>query len=74
MSTIAGEMLEKTATELVAEMRDGTLKPSDLMAETLSCIDRVNPKIHAIVAQRDQNALMAEARLLVRRARETEPA
>ncbi len=57
-------VLDRTATELVAAMRDGKLKPSDLMAETLVRIESVNPRINAIVALRDHNALMAEARAL----------
>ncbi|MEK6215889.1 MAG: amidase family protein, partial [Boseongicola sp.] len=57
-------MLDRTATDLVAAMRVGKLKPSDLMAETLARIASVNPKINAIVALRDHNALMDEARAL----------
>ncbi|MGI9391840.1 MAG: amidase [Boseongicola sp.] len=57
-------MLKKTATELVAAIRKGNLKPSDLMAETLARIDQINPTVNAIVALRDNNALMAEARAL----------
>ncbi len=57
-------MLNRTATELVAAMSDGTLKPSELMAETLARIEKVNPGINAIVALRDHDALMAEARAL----------
>ena len=57
-------MLNKTATELAAEMRKGQLKPSDLMAETLARIDQINPQVNAIVALRDHDTLMAEARAL----------
>ena len=57
-------MLEKSAIELVTAMRTGTFKPSELTAETLARIDRVNPSVNAIVALRDHHELMAEARAL----------
>ncbi len=57
-------MLNRTATDLVAAMHEGKLKPSDLMAATLARIEKVNPQINAIAALRDHNALMAEARAL----------
>lgn len=58
------DILERTATELVAEIARGTLRPSDLMAATLDRIEQKNPAINAIVALRDRDDLMDEARAL----------
>ena len=42
-------------------LRDRELSAAEVMAETLDRIDKVNPSINAIVAQRPRGELMAEA-------------
>lgn len=53
-----------SAGEMVAEVRAGHLRPSEIMSATLARIAQVNPAINAIVSLRDPDELMAEARAL----------
>ncbi|APX11253.1 amidase [Tateyamaria omphalii] len=55
-------MIEQGALALRARMDAGEMSASDLMAETLTRIDAVNPAVNAIVSLRDPDTLMAEAR------------
>ncbi|WP_299296289.1 amidase [uncultured Tateyamaria sp.] len=55
-------MIEAGALALRARMDAGELTAQDLMAETLARIDAVNGSVNAIVALRDADTLMAEAR------------
>lgn len=52
----------QTATALIAQIKAGTLRPSDLMAATLNQIAAENPRVNAIVSLRDADALLDEAR------------
>lgn len=52
--------------ELAAKVRDGSVDPVDLVAESLHRIEVANPQINAVVAVRAEEAL-AEARASVRR-------
>ncbi|MFN3145902.1 MAG: amidase [Paracoccaceae bacterium] len=56
------ELLDRSACEITGDIAGGRLAPSDLMAATLDRIAAVNPTLNAIVALRDPDALMAEAR------------
>ncbi|MVO18296.1 amidase [Parasedimentitalea huanghaiensis] len=53
----------QTATELLAELRSGSLSAVELMQNTLDRITEVNPQLNAIVSLRDRDALMAEAKV-----------
>ncbi|WP_299145633.1 amidase [uncultured Tateyamaria sp.] len=55
-------MIEAGALALRARMDAGELTAQDLMAETLARIEAVNGSVNAIVALRDADTLMAEAR------------
>lgn len=50
------------AVDLLAQMRAGRLSAEALMAQSLARIEAVNPQVNAIVALRDRDVLMAEAR------------
>ncbi|MFT5342542.1 MAG: amidase [Paracoccaceae bacterium] len=54
-------LTRRSATELLFDLTTGELSAAALMQATLSQIERVNPKVNAIVALRDADALMAEA-------------
>ena len=54
-------MIRHDATHQLAALRAGTVSARELMAETLDRIADLNPKINAIVALRDREALLAEA-------------
>jgi len=54
----------RPAHELMDEIAKGSLSPSALMEESLARIAATNPKINAIVALRDEAALMDEARAM----------
>jgi amidase len=56
------ELHEMGAVALRAAMDGGRVSAADLMASTLERIGRINPALNAIVALRDADALMAEAR------------
>ena len=56
------ELLDRSACEITGDIAGGRLAPSELMAATLDRIAAVNPALNAIVALRDADALMAEAR------------
>jgi amidase len=53
---------ELSATELSTLLASARLSPVELMAAVLERIGRVNPGINAVVALRDSESLMAEAR------------
>ena len=54
-------MINLDATEQLAALRAKTVSPRELMAETLDQIARLNPRINAIVALRDRDALLDAA-------------
>lgn len=58
------DLSQTTATALLAALSARRLLAADLMRETLDRIAAVNPPLNAIVALRDEEALMAEARAL----------
>ncbi|RBW60162.1 amidase [Ruegeria sp. A3M17] len=58
------DLSQTTATALLASLSTRRLSAADLMRETLDRIAAVNPPLNAIVALRDEEALMAEARAL----------
>ncbi|WP_282120493.1 amidase [Ruegeria atlantica] len=58
------DLSQTTATALLAELSARRLSASDLMRATLDRIRSVNGSLNAIVALRDEEALMAEARAL----------
>jgi aspartyl-tRNA(Asn)/glutamyl-tRNA(Gln) amidotransferase subunit A len=69
------ELHWKPAHELAAMIRRRELKPSELMAHTITRLEKVNPKLNAFVALRSEQAL-AEARALdekIARREETGP-
>lgn len=51
-----------SAASLLSDLRSGALSAESLMQETLARIAEVNPKINAIVALREADDLLAEAR------------
>ncbi len=51
-----------SAASLLSDLRSGALSAETLMQETLARIAEVNPKINAIVALREADDLLAEAR------------
>ncbi|SDJ30489.1 amidase [Aliiruegeria lutimaris] len=55
------QLIDFTATRLLAEMRAGTLSPPDVMAAFLERIEAVNDKVNAIVTLRPRAELLAEA-------------
>jgi amidase len=57
-----GDLLERDAVELTRAIAAHELSAEDLMAATLARIEAVNPRFGAIVALRDAEALLAEAR------------
>ncbi len=57
-------LTQRAATDLVADLAGGTLSASDLMRATLDRIEEVNGQVNAVVALRDPDELMAEARTL----------
>lgn len=60
---MAAELHRKSAYELVAMIRRGELKPSELMQHTIARIEATNPKLNAFVALRSE-AAMDEARAM----------
>ena len=58
------DMTDLTAADLCRAMSEGRLQPSEVMEATLDRIGAVNPKVNAIVALRDGDDLLAEARAL----------
>ncbi len=58
------DLTELSASELSRLIHARDVTPSEVMAAYLARIERVNPAVNAIVAQRDPDLLMAEARAL----------
>ncbi|MFM2355764.1 MAG: hypothetical protein RLZZ528_1500 [Pseudomonadota bacterium] len=56
------DLTELTASELSSRIARGVLRPSEVMAAFLDRIERLNPKINAIVSLRPRDELLAEAR------------
>lgn len=56
------DLTELSATDLSRRIARREILPSEVMAATLDRIDAVNPTVDAIVALRDRDDLMAEAR------------
>jgi amidase len=57
-------LTRQSATQLLTNLQSGTLSAADLMQATLAQIDQVNGGVNAIVALRDGDDLMAEARAM----------
>ncbi|MDK3016304.1 amidase [Pseudodonghicola flavimaris] len=55
-------LTRESATRLLADLAAHRLSAAELMEATLARIDAVNPAVNAIVALRDRDDLMAEAR------------
>ena len=55
-------LTRKPAAELLADLKSGTLSAEDLMAATLDRIEAVNGDVNAVVALRERDDLMAEAK------------
>lgn len=55
-------LTRQSATRILADLSAGRLTAEELMEATLARIDAVNPTVNAIVALRDREALMQEAR------------
>ena len=55
-------LLNSSAADLLARLRSGELSAETLMAQVLDRIGAVNGTVNAIVALRDGDELMAEAR------------
>lgn len=55
-------LCDRSAGDLAADIRSGDLTAETLMEATLSRIARRNPELNAIVALRERDALLAEAR------------
>jgi len=53
-----------SAAKILADLQSGALSAAELMQATLARIDEVNPSLNAIVALRDADDLMAEARAM----------
>jgi amidase len=56
------DLLNTTASDLSDQLDQKKISAEELMRATLAQIDRINPQINAIVALRDPDALLAEAR------------
>jgi amidase len=56
------DILQASAAEILAALRDGSLSAETLMAQTLDRIAATNGDVNAIVALRERDELMAEAR------------
>lgn len=56
------DLLSLTLVELTDALRAKRASPVDLMRDVLEAIDRHNPALNAVVAQRDRGVLMEEAR------------
>ncbi|MEQ9693531.1 amidase [Shimia sp. SDUM112013] len=56
------DILDKDAVDLLADLREGRTTCAAVMAATLERIEAVNGAVNAIVALRDSDTLMAEAR------------
>ena len=56
------DILALDALALSAAIRDRTISCVELMTATLDRIDRLNPKVNAIVALQDRDVLLAQAR------------
>ena len=54
--------MQADALVLSRQIEHGELRPSELMARTLSRIAAINPQVNAIVSLRDHEALMQEAK------------
>ena len=54
-------LTRRSATKLLTDLTTGELSAAELMQATLTQIERVNPKVNAIVALRGADELMAEA-------------
>ena len=57
----ASELWRLPAVELARRYRDGTLSPPDALDACLARLDAVNPRLNAVIAQRDRSLLRAEA-------------
>lgn len=57
------DLLFRNATDLVSDMALGRLSAVDLMTATLDRIDALNPSLTAVVAQRDRDVLLTEAKV-----------
>ncbi len=67
------ELLSFTLVELAAALRAKKASPGELLEEVFAALDRENPELNAVVAQRDRDALRrdaqaAEARITAGRA------
>ena len=58
----AADLLERDAVDLSRLLASGELSTAELMEAALARIEAVNPHVQAIVAQRDPQILLAEAR------------
>lgn len=56
------DLTRRPAAEVLSDLAAGSLSAEELMQTTLDRIDAANPTVNAIVALRDRDALMAEAR------------
>ena len=59
--TSATELCFSTATDIAAWIRDGQISARDVMAAHLNQIERINPKVNAIVTLLDGDDLLAQA-------------
>jgi len=59
---LAADLLSSDATRLTAAIAAREISCAELMRATLQRIDTLNPRFNAIVARRDADVLMAEAR------------
>ena len=56
------DILTLTLVELTSRLRQRTLSPVELMTAVLARIDETHPDLNAIVAMRERDALLADAR------------
>src|SRR6476661_3257106 len=56
------ELLSLTLVELSEVLRQRRASPVDLMREVFSAVDTDNPRLNAVVAERDRHALLEDAR------------
>src|SRR3954464_7702384 len=60
-------LLSLSLVELVEILRSKKASPVDLMRECFAAIDSVNPRLNAIIAERDRESLLADARVAEQR-------
>ncbi|HVU00092.1 MAG TPA: amidase [Polyangiaceae bacterium] len=57
-----GDLLSLTLTELATALHQKKASPVELLRETFAAVDEKNPKLNAVIAERDRGAMLEDAR------------